>query len=247
MAFDFPSSPIIGQEFPPGAPLYDYNGTGWAVKTFFPPASVELRFTRSLSQHMTRLFTTTSSLAWTLSMWVKRVGLGTHQALFGVESTTGGAGKLHISFDASNNLTMYGGATGNVAVAVGPTYTSTTLWLNIVWTVPAGAPSSPKFHTVKVNNGDALTAIVAGNGINNAETHYIGQPSYYPDVTMKDVVFVDGASVPSASFGQDVSGVWTPKPYSGPFGVNGFALDFNPLNLGRDFSGNGNHWTTVNF
>jgi hypothetical protein len=218
---------------------YVDNAIGLALAGMFP---TELRFNRSLSQHMTRLFTTTSSGAWTLSMWVRRVGLGTHQSLFGIES----GAKIHIGFAAGNQLSFFSDST---IVAVGPVaHTDTTIWLNIVWTAAAGAPASPKFHTVYVNNVSGVSGLIGANGLNSAETHYIGQPSYYPDVIMKDVVFVDGAIVPATSFGHDVGGVWTPTNYLGTFGLNGFKLNFaNAVDRGRDISGAGNHWTAVNF
>jgi len=214
----------------------------------------ELRFNRSLNQHMTRLFNTTSSQQnWTLSTWVKRIGLGTHQALFGVDSNTSGTGKVHVGFDAGNHLCFFGGAAGDVIIMQGPIFSDLTTWLNIVWTaggVSGGGPplTTPKFHQLFVNNSGPSSALMNGNGINNAETHYIGQPSYFPDVIMKDVVFVDGLQVPPTSFGQDVGGVWTQKNYTGPFGVTGFKLNFgNATDRGRDISGAGNHWTAVNF
>ena len=212
----------------------------------------ELRFTRSSSQHMTRLFNTISTQQyWTFSTWIKRVGLGTHQALFGVESAA--TGKIHIGFDTGNHLCFFGGAAGDIITAQGPVYADTSVWLNLVWTaggITSGGPplTTPKFHHVSVNNGGPMSALMNGNGINNAETHYIGQPSYYPDVVMKEIVFVDGAEVPPSSFGEDIFGVWTAKNYVGPFGANGFKLNFgSPIQLGRDVSGNNNNWTPVNF
>jgi len=216
----------------------------------------ELRFTRSLSQHMYRTFTATSNQPWTMSMWVQRAGsLGTHQALFGVET---GGNKIHVAFMPDNSLGVYAGANGDVAIVAGmPPQTNLNLWLNIVWwgrTV--GPPTDPKFHTWQVNNIGAwsMTALLAPpNNLNAAQTHHIGQPVGYPDATIKDVVFVDGAEVPISSFGESIGGVWTPKVYNGPFGPNGFKLNFanrySPVStsLGRDVSGNNNHWIAANF
>jgi hypothetical protein len=213
--------------------------------------STELLFTRSLSQYMTRLFTTTGNGPWTMSMWVKRVGLGTHQALFGVETS---GMRMHVGFhDSTNMITLMAGDT--VLIGGMPAQTNTDLWLNIVWNGGSGAPSSPKFHTVSVNNNGAwaMSCLAAANGLNAAETHYIGQPGYYPHVIMKDVIFVDGVTVPITTFGENVGGVWSPKVYMGPYGTNGFRLNFSnrypPLStsLGLDVSGNNNHWTAANF
>ena len=215
--------------------------------------AAELRFTRASNQYMQRLFATKSLGAFTMSMWVKRVGLGTHQALFGVKTA---GHELHVGFLPDNSLGVYGGAAGDVVIVGGmPAQTSTSLWLNIVWTSAAENPSNARFHTFRVNNNGAwaMTALVSPAGVNSNETHYIGQAAYHPDVIMKEVIFVDGFEVPQGAFGESLGGVWTPKPYVGAFGVNGFRLNFanqfTPAssNLGRDVSGNSNHWTAVNF
>jgi hypothetical protein len=47
---------------------------------------------------------------------------------------------------------------------------------------------------------------------------------------------------------------WKPKAYTGTYGTNGFYLKFSDIattsgsnaGLGKDFSGNGNYWTTNN-
>jgi len=221
-----------------------------AIVSALASVSLELMFTRSLSQHMTRLYTSTSSAAWTFSAWVKRVGLGTNQAIFGIENA---GGKLKIGFAAANNLVVWSGDT--IIANLTPAHTNTNLWYNLVFSCGGGAPSGPRAHTIHLNNNDAWdgSGIFAGPGINNAETHYIGQPSYYPDLIMKDVNFIDGSQLVPTDFGYDAGGVWTPKPYSGAFGFNGFRLNFNnrqtpaSTTLGRDSSGNNNHWTAVNF
>jgi hypothetical protein len=73
---------------------------------------------------------------------------------------------------------------------------------------------------------------------------------------MAEVNFVDGQALTPTQFGeQDVNGYWIPKAYTGTYGTNGFYLPFSDNNaltttsnvgLGKDFSGNGNYWTTNN-
>ena len=215
----------------------------------------ELRFTRSVSQHMTRLFDTASgTLAWTMSMWVKRVGLGTHQALFGVETVSS---KLHIGFTAGNAFALMGGPDGTVIINPGLSpLVDTNLWIHIVWQFGAGALGASRLYTVYVNNNKILEGLVADPaGMNSAITHYIGQPGFYPDLIMKEVVFVDGVTAPPTAFGEYFNGTgsWIQKAYTGTYGLNGFRLNFAkpyaplPVNLGTDVSSNSNHWTAVNF
>ena len=70
-----------------------------------------------------------------------------------------------------------------------------------------------------------------------AEFNDIWQPSTIPSVT---------------DFGQTdaVTGVWTPKKYTGTYGTNGFYLPFSDntsaTTLAYDKSGNGNNWTPNN-
>jgi len=212
------------------------------------PLSTALRFTAASSQYMHRTFSTTSAGFWTLSMWVKRVGLGTHQALFG-------ANYANVAFYPGNQYGVYGGAAGDVAVNISSaTFTSTTLWHNITWySRTAGAAPAPKFQTNELNNNGAwsLTMLFSDPGLNSAITHFLGivpGGAFAADLYMANVIFVDGQWLPITNFGENVGGVWTPKPYAGSYGTNGFHLAFADSGMrGRDYSGNGNHWTPVNF
>ena len=73
-----------------------------------------------------------------------------------------------------------------------------------------------------------------------------------------EVYIVDGAALPARVFGEyNIHGVWVPKPKAeiyaaiataGGFGPNGCHLDFSdPLDPGKDVSGQGNHWTATGF
>ncbi|ADU61363.1 MAG: hypothetical protein KUA35_09675 [Pseudodesulfovibrio sp.] len=59
--------------------------------------------------------------------------------------------------------------------------------------------------------------------------------------------FIDGQALTPDAFGEwsdKVTGLWTPKAYTGTYGTNGCKLDFsNAAALGDDVSGNGNNWT----
>jgi hypothetical protein len=97
--------------------------------------------------------------------------------------------------------------------------------------------------------------------LGNTVTHRIGRTtlSGYIDQyagLMADLVLVSGA-VPDVFGERNIHGVWVRKPKSeiqaavasvGGFGTNGFHLDFSdPLNPGKDVSGQGNHWNAVGF
>lgn len=60
------------------------------------------------------------------------------------------------------------------------------------------------------------------------------------------VYLIDGSTVGVDSFGEFKNNTWVPKRYTGSYGTNGFHLDFaDPTDLGKDVSGNGNHFTNT--
>jgi hypothetical protein len=99
-------------------------------------------------------------------------------------------------------------------------------------------------------------------GINQAALHTIGYQSVafgntYFDGYMTEVNFVDGQQLTPSSFGSTntTTGVWQPANYTGTYGTNGFYLNFSDnsavttssnVGIGKDFSGNGNYWTSNN-
>jgi hypothetical protein len=104
------------------------------------------------------------------------------------------------------------------------------------------------------------TALAASNlSWNTASVaNYIGSnatPANLFDGLMAEVYFIDGLALTPASFGQtnSATGVWEPRQYTGPYGTNGFYLNFSDnsgttaTTLGKDSSGNGNNWTPNNF
>ena len=95
--------------------------------------------------------------------------------------------------------------------------------------------------------------------INAANAQALGRRtdgSYYVDGYLAEVYFIDGQALTPSSFGETstTTGVWQPKAYTGTYGTNGFYLKFSDIattsgsnaGLGKDFSGNGNYWTTNN-
>jgi hypothetical protein len=81
--------------------------------------------------------------------------------------------------------------------------------------------------------------------------------SFYLDGYLTEINFIDGQALTPSSFGSTnpATSVWQPKAYTGTYGTNGFYLPFTDnsalttssnVGLGKDFSGNGNYWTTNN-
>jgi hypothetical protein len=93
-------------------------------------------------------------------------------------------------------------------------------------------------------------------GINNSSLHYIARNGDL-DGYLTEVNFIDGQALTPASFGSTnaLTGVWQAAKFVGTYGTNGFYLPFTDnsalttssnVGLGKDFSGNGNYWTTNN-
>jgi hypothetical protein len=98
-------------------------------------------------------------------------------------------------------------------------------------------------------------------GINTTTEHRVADSAVYtPDFMdgyLAEMNFVDGQQLTPSSFGETsaTTGVWQPKKFVGTYGTNGFYLPFTDnsalttssnVGLGKDFSGNGNYWTTNN-
>jgi hypothetical protein len=146
-------------------------------------------------------------------------------------------------------------------------------WYHIVavWdTTQATASNRVKIYV----NGSQVTAFSASSYptqnldgyVNAALYHSQGSflsPPGFPtasnnfDGYLAEVNFIDGQALTPSSFGSTnaLTGVWQPARYAGTYGTNGFYLPFTDnsalttssnVGLGRDYSGNGNYWTTNN-
>jgi hypothetical protein len=98
--------------------------------------------------------------------------------------------------------------------------------------------------------------------VNSTASHSIGAASngggsQNVDAYIAEVYLIDGQALTPSSFGETntLTGQWVPKAYTGTYGTNGFYLPFTDnsalttssnVGLGKDFSGNGNYWTTNN-
>lgn len=123
------------------------------------------------------------------------------------------------------------------------------LYVNGVQITSFNGPSYPSQNTDLLVNNSGTTQFLA------AAAGYSGQR--YFDGYLTEVNFIDGQALTPSSFGSTntLTGVWQPARYTGTYGTNGFYLPFTDnsalttssnAGLGKDFSGNGNYWTTNN-
>ena len=202
-----------------------------------------LRFRSSASAYLSRTFgTPTNNTIWSMSLWLKRGALSATQDILSANISS-------IWFGTDDKLNFYKNSVGNVATS------------SAVFRDP-----SAWYHFVFVSNGTTVIGycnnlqVISYTGtipqFNSATAHNlcrnVSNGVEYFDGYLAEVNFIDGQALTPSSFGQTdaVTGVWTPKKYTGTYGTNGFYLPFtdnsSPTTLGYDKSGNGNNWTANN-
>jgi hypothetical protein len=222
-----------------------------------------LRFRSSASAYLNRTPASSGSLTtWTWSCWVKRGALGIGRFL-----SAGTAGTDIFGFLSTDTFQFYTETSAATNLVTTQVFRDPSAWYHIVvvWdTTQATAANRVKIYV----NGTQITAFSsatypAQNGtslLNSNTAQNIGRrlqlAAEYLDGYMTEVNFIDGSAKTPSDFGETdtTTGSWKPKAYTGTYGTNGFYLKFSDIattsgsnaGLGKDFSGNGNYWTTNN-
>jgi len=214
------------------------------------------------STYLTRTQGTGSSYdIWTLSMWVKRSGLGSLQGLM---STAGGwntGGGMAIMFSDADVINIYnpsqgsGGGNYNQCTRV---FKDTSAWYHLVFRADSTQGTQADRMKVYINGvqetsfnmGNLPTQGTDWNNVNrNGETLQIGRGgnggSTFFDGIMTHVHFIDGTSYDASAFGETdtTTGEWKAKTSpSVTYGNNGFLIlkDGNTI---TDQSSNSNDFT----
>lgn len=200
-----------------------------------------------------------SATKWLLDLWVKRTTFGKDEVLF---STPFVHNYEALYFGANDSLVYQtnDGTTNNTYLITTRKFRDPAAHINIrlEWDSAMGEESE---RTRLFINGVRETAFSTKSycGQNNASVingkvehriglgHNTGNDDFCRSLISR-VVFVDNPSS-WAPFGETdpITGSWRPVALRvADYGPNGFYLDFaTPADLGRDVSGNGNHWTPV--
>jgi len=228
-----------------------------------------LRFNSADSARLTRTFgTPTNQEKWTMSMWVKRSGLGINTGLFGAGISDS---NLEVWFDTNNKL-CFNAATSpdNRTKITTQVFRDCSAWYHLIWaydtSLPSDSNNSPTALKIYVNNSlitsfstfESISSYTLVPFNSNGAVVNIGNQTisnYYFSGYMAEIYFIDGQALIPSSFGEtdSATGVWKPKAYSGTYGTNGFYLNFSDnsgttsTTLGKDSSGNSNNWTPNNF
>ena len=226
-----------------------------------------LRFNSADSAYLTRTFSTggTSRTTCTFSAWVKRGTLGAAQRI--IDSYNGTGSSTAAIFNASDQLLIGFGGTGQPEIVTTAVYRDPSAWYHVLVVFDSTQATSTDRMKLFVNGVQVTAFSSATYPAQNAQHSWMYAGSQnrigtdwsvsgpYFNGYMTEVNFIDGQALTPSSFGitNPDTGVWQPKAYTGTYGTNGFYLNFSDnsnttaTTLGKDYSGNGNNWTPNNF
>jgi len=233
--------------------------------------SRSLRFRSSASAYLNRTPASAGNQkTWTYSNWVKRGKLGSEQLIV-LAGQGSGTLYFYLRFSASDALDIFTFDSNTATIVWQVTTTQVfrdpSAWYHIL--VSTDTTQATASNRVKIYvNGSQVTAFSTASypslnydtRYNASIAHYISSYAAYDrffDGYMTEFNSVDGQALTPSSFGSTnaTTGVWQPAQYTGTYGTNGFYLPFTDnsalttssnVGLGKDFSGNGNYWTTNN-
>jgi len=230
---------------------YEAKVTGtWPQRALFTTKSA--RFNTASTDYLQRNMSNTGNLqAWTVSTWVKRSTLSGQHMLFASYADSNNSTECF--FEGNGSLNFRDNESGSFVFQKKTTqlFQDTSAWYHLVMSSSAGA------QKIYVNGVEVTSFAVNNNGSgtstwNGPYSHSIGANvnggSDKLGGYLSEFISVDGQTLTPSSFGvANSDGVWTPIPYTGTYGTNGFNLQFeNAAALGTDSSSNGLNFTANN-
>ena len=231
-----------------------------------------LRFNDDDSAKLTRTFgTNTSNTTKTISFWVKRARLTSHQSIF--TTTSSGLTEGRLDFTSTDELQYTdrddaGGGSSDIQKITRKKFRDLGAWYNIVLAINTADSTADDRVKIYVN-GVQETDFSGGTNTNPSSSYavsffrssvdnFIGanNTSSFFDGYLAEINFIDGQALTPSSFGEtdSTTGQWIPIDTSGlTFGNNGFRMKFadnsgtSATTLGKDSSGNSNNFTPSNF
>jgi hypothetical protein len=228
----------------------------WPQRPLFTTKS--LRFNSGSSDYLTRTPSSASNKdLWSLSFWIKRSNLGSYQSIYGVYADSNNQETLAFMDTDQLYWQLYqsGGVVGQLTT--NRLFRDTSAWYHIVVAYDSANGTAGNRMRMYINGVEETSFATDTNPSsgqdsqwNSTTAHTIGRinTTNYINGYISELVAVDGQALAPTSFGVTNSdGVWTPIPYSGTFGTNGFNLQFEDASsLGTDSSPNGNTFTVNN-
>ncbi len=219
-----------------------------------------IRFNNDDSPYLTRTPSSAGNRrTYTYSVWLKRgdVEPGYNMGLLG-----SGPNKDNRLYFRTNTALQFVDVTGGAVpfnVQTNAVLRDPSSWYHVVLAVDT--TDSTASNRIKIYiNGTLQTSLATASyptqnldtRINNTEIHYISKIVDSTGTTefdgyMAEINFIDGQQLDPTSFGEVNSntGQWIAKEYDGSYGTNGFYITGETASdLGEDFSGNNNDWTS---
>jgi len=248
---------------PPAAPA-SMGGLSSAVEDLSVlPEMNSLRFDGD--SYATRVESRTGSQnKMTASFWMKISKIDRTNFLFGHSNTAGSdTHSFFMQLTDSNQLQISCAGTALKSHAI---LRDPSAWYHVVVSLDSTNITSTERIQIFLNGTElALDESFTGGGypsdtsnLSIAGYRFImsdpwGQSSRHFNGHMANIQFIDGQALDADSFGEWISDIWRPRPYTGDYGVNGFHLDFAGENMVYDSNGkltqvldassNDNHWT----
>jgi len=229
----------------------------WPQRALFTTNSA--RFNDGSTDYLSRTPSSAgSTTTGTFSFWVKRGNVTQDTYIW--TSYADGTNWSAIGINNVDQLYFYAESSGSAVanLKTNRVFRDVSAWYHIVVAVDSTDGTADDRIKIYVNGVQETSFVQRTNPSSSAdlgisetvamEIGRYGSGSAYFDGYFSEFIFVDGQALTPTSFGVTNSdGVWTPIPYSGTFGTNGFNLQFqNAAALGTDSSSNGNTFTVNN-
>ena len=203
--------------------------------------------------YLERTFSAGNRKTWTMSAWIKRSSLSSHQRFFVWGS--GGYGLIWEGSDRYDALRTYVAVGSNSEFLTNRLFRDTNAWYHIVLKIDTTQSTAADRMRLYIN-GVEETSFASRTYPNQNEDTSINQAGIcrlgvntvalnsYFDGSMSHVHFIDGTAYDATAFGEyDANGVWKIKTSpSVTYGTNGFFI-LKDGNSVTDQSGNGNNFT----
>ena len=204
------------------------------------------------TSYLTKIFSSDSNLdKWTLSMWVKRAGIGNNNALYG--TYINGSNEETIQFRSSDDIIWENYQSGSTKgkLLTNRLFRDPAAWYHLVFVWDSGNAEAGDRMRIYVNgveetvfNSDTNPSLNLDSFLNSTSyANEIGAAvsTEYFSGAMAHTHFCDGQAYAASDFGEtdSTSGIWVAKTSpSVTYGTNGFFLKYASGSSGTDSSGN---------